>query len=548
MHPIPSSESLTCEFKSDRKCLSDKDLIEAVVCMANGEGGEIYLGVEDDGRVTGLHETHRFLDALAAMIANRTRPSVRVRMESLAVDGLPVARIGVPKSGQPVATSEGLLKRRRLQANGQPECVPFLPHEFPSRQASFGLVDVSAQAVAGALPTDLDPIERARLRQFIERFNGDRALLELDDGQLDAALGLTVRTLSGHLPSLTGLLLIGHEASLRALVPTHEIAFQILDGEEVRFNEFSRAPLLRAFEWVETLFKPLNIEREFQSGLFRVAVPRLDQRAFREALANAITHRDYGQLGAVHVRLLGDTLTISNPGGFVEGVTLSNLLTTEPRPRNPALADALKRIGLVERTGRGVDLIYRGLLRYGRHNPDFSQSDSHSVVLSLSLAAADEAFLKVILEEEARRNAPLPVDSLIILAAVREQRRASCDQLAVFVQKEAARVQVSVEALVEAGLLQAHGVGRGRSYTLSADLYRLLGEKAEYTRQAGFDRLQHEQLVKNYVEQHGRITRQEAIELCRLTPDQAYKLLKHLADKNIIQKHGVKRHAYYVKA
>jgi len=55
----------------------------------------------------------------------------------------------------------------------------------------------------------------------------------------------------------------------------------------------------------------------------------------------------------VHVRLSGDTLLISNPGGFVEGVTLNNLLTTEPRPRNPGLADALKRIGLVERTGRG---------------------------------------------------------------------------------------------------------------------------------------------------------------------------------------------------
>ena len=548
MRLIPSTESLTCEFKSDRKCLPDRELIEAVVCMANGEGGEIYLGVEDDGRVTGLHQDHRFLDGMAALIANRTQPMLRVSVEQLEVDGLAVARISVPKSGQPVATSDGLLKRRRLQANGQPECVPYLPHEFASRQASFGLLDVSAQAVAGALASDLDPIERARLRQFIERFNGDRALLELDDAQLDAALGLTVRTPAGYLPSLTGLLLIGNEASLRALVPTHEIAFQILEGEEVRFNEFSRAPLLRTFEWVETLFKPLNTEREFQSGLFRVPVPRLDQRAFREAIANAITHRDYALRGAVHVRLSGESLTISNPGGFVEGVTLNNLLVTEPRPRNPALADALKRIGLVERTGRGVDLIYRGLLRYGRHVPDFSQSDSHSVVLSLSLAAADEAFLKVILAEEARGNRELPVDSLIILAALREQRRATSEQLSLAVQKEAGRVLGSLETLVELGLLQAHGVGRGRSYTLSADLYRLLGEKAEYTRQAGFDRLQHEQMVSSFIMQHGRITRQETMALCRLTPDQAYKLLKQLVDQNILTKHGVKRHAYYVKA
>ncbi len=298
---------------------------------------------------------------------------------------------------------------------------------------------------------------------------------------------------------------------------------------------------------METLFKPLNLEQEFQSGLFRVAVPKVNQRAFREAVANAITHCDYSLRGAVHVRLTGEDLVISNPGGFVEGVTLNNLLSTEPRPRNPVLADALKRIGLVERTGRGVDLIYRGMLRFGRHHPDFGSSDSYSVVLRLSMAAADEAFLKIVLEEETRRGGQLPIDSLIILAALREQRRASSEQLAEWLQKDAVRVVPSVESLVEAGLLQAHGTGRGRSYTLSPGLYRLLGEKVEYTRQVGFDRLQHEQMVKSYVEQHGQITRLEVIELCRLTPDQAYRLLKRLSDKNVIKKQGVKRHSFYVK-
>jgi ATP-dependent DNA helicase RecG len=109
--------------------------------------------------------------------------------------------------------------------------------------------------------------------------------------------------------------------------------------------------------------------------------------------------------------------------------------------------------------------------------PDFSLSSLHSVVLSLSLAVADEPFLKVILEEEARRAKELPVDSLIVLAALREQRRASTEQLATFVQKEPARITGTIEALVEAGLLQAHGAGRGRTYTLSPNLYGLLGSR-----------------------------------------------------------------------
>lgn len=433
-----------------------------------------------------------------------------------------------------------------MAARAQPEVVPFLPQDFASRQSSFGLIDSSVMPLSGAQLDDLNPIERARLRQFIERFNGDQALLELDDQQLDAALGLITRTANGYQPTLTGLLIIGHEESLRQLVPTHEIAFQVLDGEDVRLNEFMRIPLLSAIERIETLLKPLNPEKEFQAGLFRVPVPRIDPRAFREAFANAITHRDYHLRGAIHIRIQGEEMTISNPGGFVDGVTLKNLLTTEPRPRNPALADALKRIGLVERTGRGVDLIYRGLLRFGRHLPDYSQSDNHSVVLRLSLADADQQFLNAILEEENRLGGRMPIDSLIILDALKEGRRLSLKQIAARVQKDANRVKTGIETLIETGLLSAHGTGRARNYTLSPQLYGLQGKRAEYIRQAGFDRLQSEQLVKNFVHQHGRITRSDVMELCRMSKDQAYKLLRKLCEEDFLEKQGDRKNSFYI--
>jgi ATP-dependent DNA helicase RecG len=163
------------------------------------------------------------------------------------------------------------------------------------------------------------------------------------------------------------------------------------------------------------------------------------------------------------------------------------------------------------------------------------------------MAEADEAFLKLVLEEEARRGSQFPIDSLIILAALREQRRASSEQLAALIHKEAARTAGSVEALVEASLLQAHGVGRGRTYTLSPGLYRLLGEEAEYIQQASFDRLQQEQLVKNFVAEHGVITRKDVMRLCRLTSDQAYKLLKHLCNSGVFEKQGDRKGAVYVR-
>ena len=88
---IPERESLSVEFKSDRERLPDRDLVAAVVCLANTEGGEIYVGVEDDGTITGLHAAHRNVAGLAALIANSTIPPVSVRVESLAVDGSPVS-------------------------------------------------------------------------------------------------------------------------------------------------------------------------------------------------------------------------------------------------------------------------------------------------------------------------------------------------------------------------------------------------------------------------------------------------------------------------
>ena len=92
-------------------------------------------------------------------------------------------------------------------------------------------------------------------------------------------------------PTLTRLLVIGREPALQELVPTHELAFQVLEREAVGFNEFRRYPLLKALDWLETNFRPYNPEEDVQMGLFRVPVPKVDMGAFREAIANALIHR-----------------------------------------------------------------------------------------------------------------------------------------------------------------------------------------------------------------------------------------------------------------
>lgn len=546
--PIPPRETLTVEFKSDQKKLSDRDLIEAITCLANTDGGELWLGVEDDGTATGLHPEHRHLNGLGSLVAARTSPSLTVQVETLTIENIEVARIQVPQAKGEVATTNGVYLRRRLKPDGTPECVPMMPHDRTSRASTFGLVDVSAQPVAGSTLQDFDPLERERLRQCIQTYGGDRILLELDDADLDGALGLTARQPDGsRIPTLTGLLLIGRETALRDLVPTHEFAFQVMAQQAVHFNEFRRFPLLKALDWLETNFRPYNPEEELQVGLFRVPVPKVDMSAFREAIANALIHRDYHERAAVHVRLEDESLVISNPGGLVDGVTLANLLTTEPRPRNPRLADAMKRIGLVERSGRGIDSIYRGLLRFGRPAPNYSQTDSKTVFLRLSTDAADLEFLKLVVAEENRQGKSLPIDSLIALAALHETKRLSAEELATYIQRDILQARKTLKFLNEIGLVQAHGITRSRTYTLAPTVYQAAGQKAEYTRQIGFSNLQNEQFVLNYAAQHGQIKRSDVMDLCRLTKDQASKLLQKLKQQGRLNQHGMRRATFYTK-
>ncbi len=541
---IQQGENLDLEFKSDQKCLPDRDLVAAIISLANTNGGTLLLGVEDNGEITGLHARHVHTGGLPALIANKTNPALAVTVESVVVDGCKIACIYVPKVLQLTSTSNGLLLKRRLKLDGLPEAVPFYPHEFLQRQSSLGLIDPSAMVVK-ELSTDVfDPLQRQRLRHAIKTYNGDQALLTLADNELDGALGLC-REEAGILhPTITGILLLGTEDILQQYIPAFENAFQVLQGTEVRVNEFLRKPLLETFERIEILFQARVEEEEVQIGLFRVPVPNYDRRAFREALVNALVHRDYSRLGAVHIKLDDDGLQISNPGGFIDGVRLDNILVAPPRSRNPLLADVIKRIGLAERTGRGIDRIYEGMLRYGRPIPDYSMSDDFTVSVHMLNAKADFEFLKMIIDQE-NNGGSLPVDSLIILSKLKEERRLHITDFQDSVQKPEVQIRSMLEKLIEKGLVEAHGTGKSRSYTLSATIYRKAGEKSEYVRQAGFDALQQEQMILKYIDAHGYIKRADVADLCRISPYQATRLLAKLRKLKKIRLCGNGKASFY---
>lgn len=546
MRMIPKKETLTIEFKSDIDCLDEKELVSEIVGMANTEGGVLYLGVEDNGDITGVHKKHKDPNGAMALIANKTVPSLSVRAEIIEEEGIEVLQIQIPMSKTIIATSDGKMQRRRLKPDGSPENVPMYPYEIPGRLSSLSQLDYSAQILLGATMDDLDGNERDRLRNIIKYRKGDKTLLELTDEELDKALQL-VREEAGVLyPTVTGMLLLGKEDRIAELLPTAKAVFQVLEGTKVRKNEQTSKPLLATFEMFEEYMKAWNPEREMEYGLFRVPIPEFSEAAYREGLVNAFCHRDYTIIQAVRVAIEDEGLTISSPGGFIEGVNLKNLLTVEPHGRNPVLADALKRIGLAEKTGRGIDRIFEGSIVFGRPLPDYSETTSTYVKLFIQRAEPDLAFTKMISNEENRLGRSLPINSLLILSALQSQRRLTIAEITDVTNIGEIRAKAVVEKLVEAGLVEASGNNKARFYILSSKVYKEQDNIVGYVRQTGIDAVKYEAWIMELIQkQGGRITRDNVVELLNVTPSQAYRLLKKMSDKGRIKLVGNGRSAHY---
>ncbi len=540
---IPQKESLTVEFKSDRKKLSDDILIDAVVAFANTEGGDLYLGVEDSGEVTGRHEAHKDFSRLAAFIANKTIPPIPVRVEEIE-DVFPVIKIHVPKSRSIVASSVGKIQRRQIKMDGTPENVAMYPYEISTRLSELSLLDYSAQPVPNAVYEDLDSVEREHLRNILRVYNGEKNLLELEDEALDKALQL-VATVNGQLiPTFTGMLLIGKKEKLREHVPTAEAAYMAFKGTEVTANESFYVPLLTAIERVFDFLEARNFEQEMEAGLFRISIPDFDKRAMREAVVNAFVHRDYTRLGRVLVRLDDDGLSISNPGGFIEGVTIDNILTAEPHGRNPVLADALKRIGLAERSGRGVDRIFEGSLLYGRPLPDYSETSPTAVKLLIPRGLPDKKFIQMVAKEQQRTGSLMPVNTLLILNALKQGRRMSVHDIVEATKVPESKTRAAAERMTESGLLEAVGNGKGRAYILSPKVYR---DKVSYVRQADIEAIRYPELIIKLTEAKETITRKDVVDLLHVTPPQAYRILQKMVKNGKLVQSGSTRNTCYSK-
>ena len=367
---LKAPEGACLEFKEAKGGFHFEKLVEYVVALANTGGGKVILGVTDR-RPRQIVGTQAFPEPGRTEAGLFDRLGHHVPIEECLHEGHRILIVHVPaREPGSIWEDRGVAWWRAGDA-----LVPLTNNQ---RFLIFleAAPDFSAQLCSDATLADLDPDAIANFRfRWAAKAKTDR-ILNLSDEQLLADTELMA---DGKL-TYAALILFGTRAGLGKHLARSEIVFEYrsndLPGPAQDRQEY-REGFLLCHDAIWNRINLRNDNQSYQDRFFRIDVPTFDEEVTREAILNAVCHREYHLEGSVFVRQYSRRLEIINPGGFPNGITVQNILD-EQRPRNRRLADAFARCGLVERAGQGMDLIFERTIRHSKALPDFERSGASS--------------------------------------------------------------------------------------------------------------------------------------------------------------------------
>ena len=509
-------ESQFLDFKPWQGSKEDHRLAcEYACCFANGAGGVVVFGVADKvrGRKQAIHGAKGYdLDAFRYGIFNGTRPGIEALVEEIAVpEGTgKILVMRVPEGAhKPYGTTAGLYKQRVGK-----NCMALDPVVFQRAQISSAAVDWSGAPAIGLGLQDLDPLQIERARQILRSKAPSSGLLELSETEFLQGLEAVRDGRVTH----AGMLLFARREVLARYCPQAQFHYVFHDSETtVARNDIDRMPLLEVVERMEHVFVgPLNPEREIELGLFKLRIPQFPVEGVREAVLNALTHRDYQNPGEILLRHSAKELVVTSPGGFVDGITPDNILRHEAVPRNRTLANALVKLRLVESSGIGRKRIFRSALVYGKRRPEYS-TDGFSVTLRIFNQGAHEALAALIARLDAQ-GADVGLDELLVLDALRSQDFIDVSEAAQVLQtsRDDARRVLDGMSLPALGLIERRGHTASATFHLAKGIAKELKGKAAYTKTRGLNPVRYAEMVREYLRDHQTIRNRELRELLGL--------------------------------
>jgi ATP-dependent DNA helicase RecG len=482
-------------------------LVKYCVALANEGGGKMILGVTDKlPRTVVGSQAFSHLERTKAGLIERLR--LRVDVEEIRHPDGRVLVFQVPSRpiGMPIQY-EGAYWMR-----GGQDLVPMTPDVLQRIFAEAG-PDFSAEICTRARLDDLDPAAVEVLRRLWRRKSPDQDIATRPMERLLADAELVV---DGRM-TYAALILLGKREALGRHLAQAEVVFEYRSNEApgpaADRHEFRQGFLLV----LDEMWRLINLRNDlqhFQQGFFLWDVPTFSERVVREAVLNAVSHRDYRHSGSVFVRQYPRRIEIVSPGGLPPGITPENILRQQ-NPRNRRIAEVLGKCGLVERAGQGFDLIFRECIRQSKPLPDFSHTDAYFVWLTLHGEIQDPEFLRFLEEIGQERMATFSTDDFLVVDLVHRA------------QPVPDSLKSRVEHLLEQGIIERLGRGRGVRLLLSQRFYRRLGKAGVYTRKRGLDRETNKALLVRHLRESGD-TGCPISELQQVLPAQSRDQLKRL--------------------
>ncbi len=521
----PEDERL--EFKAARHRYDFEKLIEYIVALCNEGGGRMVLGVSDK-------KPRQVVGSEAFREPERTRLGIFQRLR-LRVD---VEEVAHPRGRVVIVHVPSRARGTAIHANGKylmragESLVPMTGDRLREIFAETG-PDFSAEICSGATMDDMAPDAIEEFRRLWMAHSGNDAIQDLSPDRMLEDAELLV---DGQV-TYAALILLGTPTALSRHLPQAETVFEYRSRESVSHQqrvEF-REGFFRYYEKLVDLVNLRNDRQDFVDGLFMRQIPTFSEEVVREGLLNAFCHRDYRDGGSIFVRQDPRHLMVESPGGFPAGITEENILHRQ-KPRNRRVAEAFAKCGLVERSGQGMDRMFERSIREGKPVPNFAGTDAHQVVLNLDGQVRDVRFLKLLQEIGLETLASFSVEDLLVLEKVFHEEPLP----------DALRPRVP--RLLDVGVLERVGRGRGVKYMPARRFYKTLGKKAAYTRRKGLDRDTNKALLRQHI-------RENAKEGCRfhelrqvlpaLSYEQVRKLLQSLRREGAIRPEGTRRHAIW---
>lgn len=530
--PPRDLESDQLEFKQEESAdprRSLEMLADAVVCLANAQGGTIIVGVADtvggSPAFRGV-STKLTVDVIRKGIFDRTRPSLSVPVAEILEGPARLVVITVPQGAVFYANAAGTATRRVGT-----ECRPFPPEEQRQAMAARGLADWSAEATdLGMEAVAADEVARVRRLLLLA---GREDLARSDERKL--ARDLRLLNARGRL-TRAGLLILGDAEALAATIPNHGFAYQYRasPGSESSARVRSNRAILGA---IESLLDAVGVRSRVHplsaSGGVQLQIQDYPKDAIRELVVNALVHRDYELGGAVEVEHSPDSLAVTSPGGLVFGITPENILTHPSTPRNRLLLETVTTLQVAERTGQGIDRAYRELLRTGKEPPMISD-DGYQVRVLVPGGTGNDAFARFVAELDP--DLAGDVDVLLALSQLRDARNIDAARLAATAQRSTSEAQGVLERMTHAKLLGPTARTASRAlptYVLTGLTLASLGRAVRYhVRRAD----ETDRKVADHIREYGHVTNQTLRRLFDLDVAGARDLLRALQLRGLLVK------------